>query len=214
MALIEIKRRKTQEKEGREGMSNAAPIDRLVPATTASAPVFAKDGSRLFHLADDSGLPQVWSLDLASGARRQLTFHDESVAFLARSPKGDALIYGTDWGGDERQQLHLLAADGGAARSLTRRPETIHTWGAIAPEGDRIAYTSNARNGVDFDLYAMDFAGGGERCLAKLTGMQSVAFWSSDGSIIGVVEERSHFDHDLRLVDAASGTTRLVERRH
>src|SRR5882724_4177130 len=113
----------------------ASVVDRLANIRSAVAPSFAKDGGDLFHLADDSGQWQVWTLDLASGARRQLTFHDEPVAFLARSPKSDAIVYGTDCGGDERQQLHLLPDDGGAARPLTARPETIHSWGAFAPNG-------------------------------------------------------------------------------
>ena len=47
-------------------------------------------------------------MELATGAARQLTLHDEKVAFLRRSPVDDRLIYGIDRGGDERQQLLLL----------------------------------------------------------------------------------------------------------
>jgi Tol biopolymer transport system component len=71
---------------------------------TAAAPAFSRDGRTLFHLRG-SGLPQVWALDLATGDSRQLTFHDEKVALLRRSPVDDRLIHGIDRGGDERQQL-------------------------------------------------------------------------------------------------------------
>jgi dipeptidyl aminopeptidase/acylaminoacyl peptidase len=185
-------------------------IDRLVGLRTARAPVFAKDGKRFFHLADDSGLMQVWVLDLEGGTRRQLTFDDEPVAFLGRSPADDTLVYGTDLGGDERQQLHLLPPVGGDARPLTRQPQAIHDWGCFAPAGDRIAYTANTRDGIDFDLYVQDLGGGTERRLAALSGQHTAAGWSRDGSIIAVVEERSHFDHRLRLVDVASGAVRDV----
>jgi dipeptidyl aminopeptidase/acylaminoacyl peptidase len=191
--------------------SDRSLIDRLVGLRTARTPVFAKDGKRLFHLADDSGLMQVWALDLEGGARRQLTFHDEPVAFLARSPADDTLVYGTDLGGDERQQLHLLPAGGGDARPLTRQPQAIHDWGCFAPAGDRIAYTANTRDGVDFDLYVRDLEGGTERRLAELSGQHTAAGWSRDGRVIAVVEERSHFDHALRLVDVATGAARRVE---
>src|SRR6476619_881332 len=79
----------------------------FVSISAAAAPSLSRDGQTLFHLRG-SGLPQVWSLDLASGAERQLTFHEEKVAFLRRSPLDDRLIYGVDRGGDERQQLLLL----------------------------------------------------------------------------------------------------------
>jgi dipeptidyl aminopeptidase/acylaminoacyl peptidase len=189
-------------------------LDRLIDVRTALAPSFAKGGGGLFHIADDGGQWQVWTLDLATGQRRPLTFHDEPVSFFARSPACDAIVYGTDRGGDERQQLHLLPGGGSAARPLTRRPEAIHSWGAFAPDGKRIAFTGNAANGVDFDLSIIDLASGAERRLAALTGLHSVASWGAAGTLLAVVEERGHFDHDLRLVDAATGAARLVERRH
>jgi Tol biopolymer transport system component len=73
----------------------------------AAAPAFSRDGRTLFHLRG-SGLPQVWALDLATGNNRQVTFHDEKVALLRRSPVDDRLIHGIDRGGDERQQLLLI----------------------------------------------------------------------------------------------------------
>ena len=77
------------------------------PSAPQPRRAFSRDGKTLFHLRG-SGLPQVWALDLATGADRQLTFHDEKVAILRRSPVDDRLIYGIDRGGDERQQLLLL----------------------------------------------------------------------------------------------------------
>jgi dipeptidyl aminopeptidase/acylaminoacyl peptidase len=199
---------------GEPHRSPAGIADRLCAIRGGTAPAFARDGRGLFHLADHGGEWQVWRLDLASGARRQLTFHDEPVAFLARSPADDSIVYGTDCGGDERQQLHLLPADGSAARPLTARPETIHSWGGFAPGGTRIAYTANARDGVHFDLYVMDLATGAEARIATLDGQHGVAGWSRDGGTVAVVEERSHFDHDLRLVDVATGAARLIARSY
>jgi dipeptidyl aminopeptidase/acylaminoacyl peptidase len=195
-------------------MSRSHIVDQLVDIRSALSPTFSRDGNSLLHLADDSGQWQIWTLDLASGTRRQLTFHDEPVAFLARAPRRGVVVYGVDCGGDERQQLHLLPEGGQAARALTAQPDAMHLWGAFAPDGTQIAYTSNARNGIDFDLYSRALDGGPERLISTLAGMNSVASWGGDGAIIAVVEERSHFDHDLRLVDVATGTSRRIAREH
>jgi fermentation-respiration switch protein FrsA (DUF1100 family) len=77
-------------------------IDRLIGIKSFASPTFAKVGKRLLHLADDSGQAQIWVLDLADGARRQLTFHDEPVAFFSGSPVDDAIVYGVDCGRDPR----------------------------------------------------------------------------------------------------------------
>jgi dipeptidyl aminopeptidase/acylaminoacyl peptidase len=188
-------------------------IDRLMSLRSAASPGFSKDGKRLFHLADDSGQMQVWSLDLDSGARRQLTGFDEPVGFLARSPADDTLVFGVDCGGDERQQLHLLAPDAEGPVALTAAPDVIHSWGAFAPDGKRIAFTANSREGLAFDLYIMDLASRQIRRVAELAGLNTVLSWSPDGTLLGVREERGSNDHALRLIDPVTGSARLVAQQ-
>jgi dipeptidyl aminopeptidase/acylaminoacyl peptidase len=188
-------------------------LDRLLALPAAIAPAFAKTDGRLYHLADDGEQMQIWSLDLADGTRRQLTALDEPVAFLARSPADDTIAFGVDWGGDERQQLHLLRPDG-TSRALTEAPDAIHVWGAFAPDGDRIAYTANTRNGVDFDLFVQDLAAGTVTCLARFDGQRKVLAWSPDGMWLTIQADRSHADQELALVEVATGAVRPIERSH
>lgn len=188
-------------------------LDRLLDLPAAIAPAFAKADPRLYHLADDGKQMQLWSLDLDGGRRRQLTFLDEPVGCFARSPADDTIVFGVDCGGDERQQLHLLRPDT-APVALTAAPDAIHVWGAFAPDGDRIAYTANTRNGVDFDLFVRELATGDTICLARLDGQRKVLAWSPDGAWLAVQADRSHADQDLALVETATGIVRPVERRH
>ncbi len=137
----------------------------FVSISAAAAPTFSRDGQTLFHLRG-SGLPQVWSLDLASGEERQLTFHEEKVAFLRRSPLDDRLIYGIDRGGDERQQLLLLEPGNPAPRRLTDNPGVIHDFGAWSSDATRIAYAANERDEAHFDVYVQTVATGDRRPVA------------------------------------------------
>src|SRR6185437_8970528 len=104
--------------------------DQFVGIGAAAAPVFSRDGRTLFHLRG-AGLPQIWALDLDSGADRQLTFHDEKVALIRRCPVDDRLAYGIDRGGDERQQLLLIDPRDAVPepRALTADHAVIHDWG-------------------------------------------------------------------------------------
>jgi hypothetical protein len=132
--------------------------------------VFSRDGKTLFHLRGSS-LPQVWALDIATGADRQLSFHDEKVALLRRSPLDDRLIYGIDRGGDERQQLLLLDPHDPAleARKLTDNPAVIHDFGALSPDATRVAYAANERDEAHFDVYVQDIASGAGNVFTKGT---------------------------------------------
>ena len=167
---------------------------------------FSRDGQTLFHLRG-SGLPQVWALDLATGADRQLTFHDEKVALLRRSPVDDRLIYGFDRGGDERQQLMLIdpRAESPEPRALTANPAVIHDFGGWSPDGTQFAYAANERDEAHFDVYVQDVASGVRRCVFQGTNIVTVSGFRSDGAKLALVRDRGYGDMSLLVLDLASG---------
>ena len=175
----------------------------------AGASAFSRDGTTLFHLRG-AGLAQVWVLDLATGAARQLTHHDERVAFLRRAPTDDRILYGIDAGGDERQQLWLL--EGEASRPLTAAPAVIHDFGAWMPAGDAVAYAANDRTEAHLDVCLLPLDAGPHRRLHEGDGMTAVAAASPDGATLAVIAERSSFDMSLWLLDVAAGEAREVPR--
>ncbi|HEY2618380.1 MAG TPA: S9 family peptidase [Acetobacteraceae bacterium] len=177
----------------------------------ATAPAFSRDGQTLFHLRG-SGLPQVWALDLATGASRQLTFHDEKVALLRRSPLDDRLIYGIDRGGDERQQLLLIDPQGASPepRELTLNAAVIHDFGAWSPDAARIAYAANERDEAHFDVYVQDVASGVRECAFRGSNQVSVSGFRSDGARLALLHDRGFGDVSLLVLDPASGEARAL----
>lgn len=182
----------------------------FVDIGAAMAPAFSRDGQTLFHLRG-SGLPQAWALDLANGSERQLTFHDEKVAFTRRAPVDDRLIYGIDRGGDERQQLMLLHPDGGSS-ALTANEAVIHDFGAWSPDGTRIAYAANARDEAHFDVYVQDVASGVRQCVYQGTNLVSVSNFSPDGEKLTLLHDRGYADVSLLVLDLVDGGMREVAR--
>jgi dipeptidyl aminopeptidase/acylaminoacyl peptidase len=172
----------------------------------AGGAVFARDGRTLFHLRG-AGLPQVWALELDTGAARQLTFHDEKVALLRRCPTDDRLVYGIDRGGDERQQLLLIdpSEENPVPRALTDDPAVIHDWGGFSPDGRRIAFAANARDEAHFDVYVQDLAGGARECVYPGRGIVSVSGFRPDGALLTMLVDRGYGDMSLLLLDLASG---------
>jgi dipeptidyl aminopeptidase/acylaminoacyl peptidase len=180
--------------------------DPYVAIGAAAAPAFSRDAKTLFHLRG-SALPQVWALDLATGADRQLTFHDEKVALLRRSPVDDRLIHGIDRGGDERQQLLLIdpAAAMSKPRALTANPAVIHEFGGWSADGTQIAYAANERDEADFDVYVQDVASGVRRCVYRGTNIVTVSGFRSDGAKLALLHDRGYGDMSLLVLDLASG---------
>ncbi len=184
------------------------PTDAWVKVNSAGSPSFSKDGTRIFHLRG-AGMQQVWVMDADGGNARQVSDHDEKVAFIRRSPTDDRLIWGVDAGGDERQQFVLLEP-GKAPRPLTSAPEVIHDFGAWSPDGARIAFAANDRDERIFDVIVMDLATGQRKRVLHGPGVVSVPSWSPDGTRLAMIEDYSSTDQHVWLIDIASGmATRL-----
>ena len=152
---------------------------------------FSPDGTELLISSDIPGSDQLF---LWPGMR-QVTFDEEAVAgrFL---PDGRILVE-RDSGGNERTQLYVgeepLVVD------ERYKHDTPHA------AGRTLAYATNRRNGIDFDVVARDLESGDEH-IFEIGGYTSVAAISPDGRRIVAdrIGERSG-DNDLFLCDLDSG---------
>lgn len=175
-----------------------------------ASPSFSKDGTRLLHLRG-AGLPQLWSMALDGSDARQLTFFDEKVATVRRSPTDERIIVGIDAGGDECQQFHLISADGGIT-PLTAAPLVMHSFGAWSPDGTRIAYTANDHDPAHFDLLVMELATGAVTQLRAGENQTSISGWSNarEQDRIAFIQDYSSSDQRLHVIDLATGACHLV----
>lgn len=180
----------------------AALLERLLAIPAASAPAYAGDG-RLFFLHDAEGSAQVWEIPAGGCAARPRTRHRDAVSHVAGLPDGGA-VFGRDNAGDERMQLHHLPAEG-EARALTGAPAVIHGWGAVSPEGGRIAYTANARDPAHTDAWVMDLATGIARCVAEVEGPHELPAWTAEGDALLLASAPRTFESSLDRVALADG---------
>jgi dipeptidyl aminopeptidase/acylaminoacyl peptidase len=158
---------------------------------------FSPDGSRLLVASNIPGTHQLYEWPSLA----QLTDYDEPVSgqFL---PDGRVLVE-VDEGGNERTQLHVLGEG-----PLVSDPRFIHR--TPVARASVLAYSTNRRNEVDFDIVARDLESGDERVF-EMAGNNAVEAVSPDGRYIAVdrVGERAG-DNDLLLVDVETGDVQLL----
>ena len=82
----------------------------------------------------------------------------------------------------------------------------------MSPDGGTVAYLSNRRNGVDFDLWACDLATRSHRSLYAEGGWcQPSSGFSPDGRWVAISRPGPRpLDEELVLVDVATGEARTV----
>ena len=157
---------------------------------------FSPDGKELLVASNLPGTTQLFVLP----GMRQVTFDEEAVTgqFL---PDGRILVE-RDAGGNERTQLYV--GDEPLVIDLRFKHDTPHA------AGRTLAYATNRRNGVDFDVVARDLESGEERTF-EFEGYVAVAAISPDGRrvVADRAGERSG-DNDLYLCDVGTGEITLM----
>ena len=175
---------------------------------TALPANFSPDGSKVLVLSNLPGTFQLYRVARGGGRLEQVRHFDEPVSG-AYLPTTDEIVVSVDAGGNERHQLYLLRDDGSRLRTLIEVPEAIHRVGGATRDGAMLAYASNGRNGVDFDVYVLPLDGSGPadaRCVLEMGGWCQPSGFSPDGRWLAVLRLTDrNADNDLYLVDLEHG---------
>jgi len=173
---------------------------------------FSPDGTQVAYASNASGQYNLWRQPSHGGAARQLTAFEEQTARQAVwSPDGDRILIAADAQGTEQFQLFEVPSETGWAYPLTKDDQVRHHLPAEAfsPDGRRFAYTSNARQPTDFDVYVRDVDGEAQLVLEGHA-LYDVDRWSPDGRYLLVVEILSNTDQNIHLVEVSTGESRLL----
>jgi dipeptidyl aminopeptidase/acylaminoacyl peptidase len=157
---------------------------------------------------------QVHEVTMPMGARTQLTFYRDAVSDgLYRPNRPEHVIYSLNEGGAENFQLFLLDRRTGRTQRFSDG-KSRYVGPLWSRGGKLLAYTSNARNGRDMDLYVIDpSAPGSERRVAEANGTWFPTDWSPDDRKILMAEYISVNEGYLHEVDVASGEVRAITPR-
>ena len=158
---------------------------------------------------------QVHEVAIPGGARTQLTFFEEPVAYASYDPqKGAYFIFSRDAGGNEFSQLYRYDFSTGAVKLLTDGGKSQNGGLVWNYQQSAAAFASTQRNKVDRDIWILDPSSSGETTTKLLVENQgggwSVAGWSADGKKIILIESISINKSNLYLADVASGSKRLL----
>ena len=176
------------------------PIERRVVITTRFA------NATQFHYVKVPG-----------GARTQLTFYQDGVTEVinqpigaAFTPNGDALVFERDTaGGKEATQLFRYDLETGVAMVVTDGKSRNGI--PVMSRGGLLAYTSNRRDGKNFDVYVVDPAKpASTRVLLQDKGRWEPLDWSADDRAILVLQNISASERYLWRLDVGDGRKTLL----
>ncbi|MCP4664222.1 MAG: S9 family peptidase, partial [bacterium] len=149
---------------------------------------------------------QVHWVKSPGGARRQLTFFNEPVSGVAVSPNPDihSFVFMRDVGGSENYQIFQFDLENSSSLMLTDG-RSRNNGTAISNRGDRLAFSTNQRNGRDWDIHLTPVTGGeASTSILEKGGAWVAGDWSPDDSKILVARFVSAADIHPYILDLAT----------
>ena len=142
------------------------------------APRFAPDGQTVVYSLTQGSNTDIWAMDIASGATRQLTSAPSIETAPSFSPDGRQIVFESDRSGT--QQLYVMPAGGGEATRISFGQGRYSTpvW---SPRGDMIAFTK--QNAGRFHIGVMRTDGSEERLLTA-SFLDEGPTWAPNGRVI------------------------------
>ena len=183
-------------------------LTRILDARGASRVALSPDARTLFFVSDLTGTVQLWSVPIAGGVPRRLSYEADRVGAYRLSADGRRIAYGADEGGNERWAIWVMNADGTEARRISTQADRIHHVVAWTPDGAVLAF-ANHRDERFFDLHEFPKHGGATKLRFRHDGTGFGAAILGDGRVV-VTTNRGRGDHNHLSLVERDGSTRLL----
>ena len=189
-------------------------LTRLLGARSAAIADVTADASEMLVRSDDTGSMQIYRLPVQGGELAQVTFLDEPVAAARYIAGSTDVVVAVDRGGNEVYQLWLVDKQGGGTRELVVEENVKHDLGEVSRDGRLLAFTSNKRNGIDFDAHILDLAEGTHRNVLE-GGWNRIEGFSPDARWLVVfrLDDAFALSGDLVIIDLETLEARNVVQR-
>jgi dipeptidyl aminopeptidase/acylaminoacyl peptidase len=130
-------------------------IEQFYGNTRIGGGFFSPDESRLLVSSDQSGIFNVYEIDIATGTKKQLTQSiEESLFAVGYVPGTGHVLYSADQGGNENNHIYLLDQNSNVT-DLTPGENEKAQFGGWSADKSAFYYSSNKRDSRFFDLYRM-----------------------------------------------------------
>lgn len=131
-------------------------IEQFYKTKATGAGVFSPDEQKLLVHTNESGIFNLYEINLADGSKKALTNSTtESFFAIDYVPGTGEVLYSADKGGNENTHIFLLKADG-TSQNLTAGEKEKAQFSDWSKDKKSFWYSSNKRDLRFFDLYKMD----------------------------------------------------------
>lgn len=161
---------------------------------------FSPDESKLLVNSNETGIYNVFEIDIATGKKKQLTFSTKDSYFAqGYFPNDERFIFSYDDGGNENYKVNLMTTEG-QTKDLTPGDSVRNGfWGWTRDEA-AMYMTSNKRDPRFMDVYKMTIASMDEEMPIK-----EMIYQNNDGMDVGAISTNEKYYALTQALTSANG---------
>lgn len=187
-------------------------IEQFYKNTRVGGGSFSPDETKLLVHSDESGIFNLYEINIADSSKKQLTNSEvESYFAVDYVPGTDQILYSADKGGNEIDHIYLLNADG-TSQDLTPGEEEKANFGGWAADKKSFYYISNKRNPQFFDLYKMSVGDWNSELIYQNDDGLDVSDISDDEQLLGLSRTITTSENQLFLFNRSTNETTEISQ--
>lgn len=182
-------------------------IEQFYKNTSVGAGYFSADEKKLLVHSNESGIYNLYEINIADGSKKQLTNSTEESYFaIDYVPGTDQVLYSADKGGNEISHIYLLNTDS-TSQDLTPGENEKANFGGWTADKKSFFYLSNKRDPQFFDLYKMSIGNWESELLYQNNDGLDVTDISEDENFLGLSKTITTSENQLFLHDQKNNNT-------
>jgi len=195
--------------ETRTGPSKTYTMEQFMKTVAIGGSSFNHDETKLLVSSNETGIFNVYEMDLATGNRTAVTKGEITTFGVSFMPHDDRILYTRDMDGNENNHLFLRELDG-TVRNLTEGDETKESFAGFNPDLKSFFTQNNQRDPRFFDLFQWDV-----ETLEKTMVYQNEEGFdpfdiTPDGCWIILTKTNTTNDSDILVADLHGGAPFLI----
>lgn len=168
------------------------------------SPAWSPDGQQLAYVSFETGRPEIWVHNIATGQRRSVAKWKRLNSAPAWSPDGKRLAVSLSRDGNP--EIYILELASGALTRLTNS-SAIDTEPAWMPDGNSLLFTSNRGGGPQ--LYRVSRRGGRPTRVSFEGDYNAAASVAPDGKRVAMVHRESGA-YKIAVMNLDSGSVDII----
>ena len=161
---------------------------------------FSPDESKLLVNSNETGIYNVFEIDIATGEKTQLTFSTKDSYFgQGYFPNDERFIFSYDDGGNENYKVELMTTEG-QSKDLTPGDSVRNGFWGWTRDQEAMYMASNKRDPRFMDVYKMTIASMDEEMPIK-----EMIYQNNDGMDVGAVSSNEQYYALTQALTSADG---------